>query len=356
MKKVCVSTFCVWSSYGSMLQAFGLQHALKEIDCQGVVALPDVVPKKRWCFEGFTAKSLKGLVVDAHKLLISGKIKNRYAAANSFIRKYIQVEYTGNYDNLRNHPPRADAYIVGSDQVWNPRKMAPDFFLEHIPEGYPRISYAASMGVTRIPAENREGFQRMVAAFDHISVRERDNLSVINECTDRPAQVHIDPVFLVSRDRWREMEVPYPIDGPYILVYPIYWDKGLNQQLKQLHQQTGKTIVAVLGQIQQVYANQRIYDASPEQFLWLIDHADAVVSSSFHGVAMSLVFGKRFSAVIDPNSPSRLTCLLDTLGAQNRAIMELVEDQGQDQNAISRRIEEEKVRSVAYLRKVLYGS
>lgn len=353
MKKVCISTYCVWNSYGSMLQAFGLQYALQQIGCEGFIASTKPAPQAQWTAPRLQAGSPKALAVDVHKHLIAGKLRRRYTAANAFIRENIQIEYFGDWEALRENPPEADAYIAGSDQVWNPRKLDTSFFLDYVPAGNPRISYAASMGITKVPEEKQAEFRRLVEGFDHISLRERDTLPVIDEYTSRTADVHIDPVFLVPEKKWREMEQPYPINEPYILVYPIFWDKKLNQELKQLHKQTGKTIVTVLGQAQQVYANKRIYDASPEQFLWLIDHADAVVSSSFHGIAMSLVFQKPFAAVINPQSPSRLTCLLDTLGVKNSAIGVLAADRPLEYDRVQQRIQKEKSRGMAYLRKVL---
>lgn len=353
MKQVCICTFCVWSSYGSMLQAYGLQYALKQMDCRGFIASTKPVPAKDWTFPGLKSRSVKGLVVDLHRMLISGKLKRKYSACSSFIRRNVNIEYFGSFDALAQDPPPADAYLAGSDQVWNPRKMDPAFFLEFVPEGYPRITYGASMGIPKISADREADFRRLVGRFDHISLRERDNVPVVGAYRDLPPEVHIDPVFLVPQAHWRQMEQPYPIDGPYILVYPIYWDKRLNRQLKALHERTGKTIVAVLGQTQQVYANRRIYDASPEQFLWLIDHADAVISSSFHGIAMSLLFEKQFAAVIDPKSASRLSCLLETLEAKNSTIGELTADRVLDPDALRQKICRERDRSMAYLRKVL---
>lgn len=353
MKQVCICTFCVWNSYGSMLQAYGLQYALKQLDCRGTIASTKPEPAKKWIFPGLKTRSVKGMVVDLHRMLISRKLKRKYSACGSFIRRNINIDYFGSFEALAEAPPRADVYLAGSDQVWNPRKMDPAFFLEFVPEGYPRITYGASMGIPKIPAGKEGDFRRLVRGFDHISLRERDNVPVVGAYTDQMPEVHIDPVFLVPQEHWREMEQPYPIDEPYILVYPIYWEKGLNRQLKALHKKTGKTIVAVLGQAQQVYANRRIYDASPEQFLWLIDHADAVVSSSFHGIAMSLVFEKPFSAVIDPKSPSRLRCLLETLETGNRAIPDLADDAARNYDGLREKINLERGRSMAYLGKVL---
>lgn len=66
------------------------------------------------------------------------------------------------------------------------------------------------------------------------------------------------------------------------------------QKLKELHEKTGYKIVSIQNSLRPIYANKRVMDIGPKQFLWLMDHAEAVVTSSFHGTAFSVIFNKRF--------------------------------------------------------------
>lgn len=339
-----------------MLQALGLQHILSELGFEGCVLRPEPVPPENLKLMLPVFGNLQQRIVDTHKLLNYRALSRKYRNSNAFIRKNIPISYCGSYDTLKREPPEADAFISGSDQVWQPHRMDPFFFLEFVPKQVRRISYAASMGVPVVPTEKVEEFRRYLSGFSYISVRETDSQPVVEALTNKQVHRHIDPVFFLEADRWRNYGRPYhTISKPYILVYAIYWDRDLNTKLKQLHRETGMDVVAITSSLRRIYANKRIYDADPGQFLWLIDHANMVVTSSFHGVAMSILFEKPFSAVIDPGKPSRISCLLDVLGTQNLTIEQLVKSEYQNYELVRQRIEEERERGKHYLSEVLAG-
>lgn len=356
MKKVFTATACIWKSYGSILQAMGLQKKLGIMGYENTILKCEAAPNKELNRTPLKAHTLKRLVVNIHKMFIYSKLNRRYQNTNKFMQENLDITYCKSYENLLQSSPQADAYIAGSDQIWNPQNMRPFFYLDFAEPGVRRVAYAASMGVTKLPQEKEKQFKQYVSRFDYISVREQDNVPIVRQYTDKPISVHIDPVFLLEREAWRSYEECYPgLDTPYVLVFAIYWDKKLNRQLMQLQKDTGVKIVAVCGSLQHIYANKRIYDADPSQFLWLIDHAEAVVSSSFHGVSMAILFNKRLSAVINPSAPSRLMCLLNTLNIDNLPIGQLFSDKKIDYSQVNEKIKEERLRSEAYLREALAG-
>lgn len=354
MKKVNVVTYCDWRSYGSILQSLGLQQTLKKLGFTGSLILPEPVPQKRLRPQLPLRGGLRRRIADVHKLLNHRALSRKYRGCHGFIQTHIPVRYCGSYECIQKNPPEADVYLAGSDQIWHPVLMDPLFFLDFVPAGIPRVSYAASMGNTGIPAGNEERLCRYVQRFDRLSVREADNQKIISQMTDRQVLRHIDPVFLMDREQWRALEKEYPnMEKPYILVYAIYWDRKLNAELKALHETTGMDVVVVTSSPRKIYANQWIYDADPAEFLWLIDHAQMVVTSSFHGTAMSIIFEKPFAAVIDPGMPSRIAGLLEVLEISNASIETLKQGLQMDYGAIAQRIREEQVRSEAYLKEAL---
>ena len=69
------------------------------------------------------------------------------------------------------------------------------------------------------------------------------------------------------------------------------------------------------------YKYQTIFIASPEEFLGWIKNANFVITTSFHGVAFSLIYEKPFVA-IRQNKPSdlRIQSILGQIGALNRFV------------------------------------
>lgn len=352
-KKVCVVTYCEWSSYGSVLQTIGMRSAISKLGAESFVLKDNPAPLSTMSFGFKISKNIKTLIKNLLKVRIKNKIENQYQKSVEFINKNVDIKYYDSYEVLKAHPPKADIYIAGSDQIWHPNLCKPLFFLEFLPENAKKYSYAASMGVTEVPCEKEEKFKKLVSSFDTYSVRESEMIEVLSRYTDKSILHHIDPSFFIDKDGWGIYEKEYSITKPYILVFAIYWDKKLNKKLKLLHKKTGKEIVVISSTINRVWGNRKIYDADCGNFLYLIHNADAVVSSSFHGVALSLNYNKKLSVVVNPNAPSRLNSIMNKVGFKNVEIENLMDfDLGQ-YDQINLKIQEEKQKGIGYLKGIL---
>lgn len=354
MKKVCISTYCEWSSYGSVLQAMGLKQCLQELGFESFIVRDAPAPLAKRDFPLAISKNPKKLIKDILNLYYRPARRRQYERCVQFIKNHIDIRYYNDDRALNGNVPQAEHFLAGSDQIWHPKLCKPAFFLDFVPQGQRRLSYAASMGTTDIPAEKRDEFARLIRGFDALSARETEMADVIGSFTEKDINVHIDPTFLADGESWRKLACEYPVGKPYILVYGIYWDRKLNRQLKLLGRKTGCAIVSLspTGRTN-VWGNRRVCDADPAQFLGLIDHAQAVVSSSFHGVALALNLNKKVAAVISPKAPSRLSSLLESLQVPRCEIADVMEFDLAAYAGINERIARERARSVTYLKEIL---
>ena len=354
MKTAVVSTYCEWNSFGSVLQAIGLQQILKDIGVDSTVIRlresKDIKPVKYR-----KGLNLRSFAVNAEIFLNKNKTVQAHRKNVAFINKHVKVKTYSDYHALKGNPPEADVYIAGSDQIWHPKIKREDFYLNYAPEQKRCVVYAASMGVTELSAEEEGGFCRNLKKFSSLSVREAEMIPVIQRVADKPIYTHIDPVFLRGVDEWRTLQKPYGLKVPYILVYPIYWDKKYNKKLKELKRRTGLPIISIHTGLRNVFADKVIRDADVGEFLWLVDHAQYVITSSFHGVAFSILFNKPFCAVVNPKSPSRINNLLKLLGIKPLNIQLESADDEVDYNEVNKRIREERERSVDYLRREIFS-
>lgn len=352
--RVCISTFCEWESYGSVMQALGLKKCLLDLGHESFIIrdVPAPLSSKTFPFQ-ISLKPKKML-----KQLLGRNARRQrsilYTNSVKFIREHLDIRYFNDYDTLCKCVPSADFYLVGSDQIWNPALCERAFFLDFLPLEQQRLSYAASMGTTQVPEDKEALFAEMISRFDNISVREEEMVEALFPYTEKSIKRHIDPTFLVDARYWRELATEYPVERPYILVYAIYWDKCYNRELKKLHKQTGYDIVALSpAGISRVWSNKKIYDADPGQFLYLIQNAEAVISSSFHGIALAINFNKKVAAVVNPKSPSRICTLLNILGVDKVSVSDVMKFDQSQYELINRRIEEERVHGIQYLKEVL---
>lgn len=353
MEKINVVTYCTGSSYGSMFQALGLKQALLELGYESRIIQADRAPDTVYKNQIHGRLSLKKAVVFSSRQLVLKKLKRRHQNTKAFLDRYFDIEYFDDYQNLCANVKDRKYFLAGSDQIWNPLQLHPEFFLRFVPEGVKKISYAASMGVLNVPEENKKQFEDYVSDFDMLSVREADCAAYISEFSDKEVNTNIDPTFLLGVEKWETYCREYPIDNEYILVYPLYWNKAYNEELKKLHQKTGLDIVVVASNYRGVYANKWVFDADPGQILWLIKNASAVVSSSFHGVAMSVIFQKKVAALLNPGAPSRIRSLLTTLGYPELSILDLAEDKQIDFAAVTSQIMKERMKGITYLKRAM---
>ncbi|MBO5511701.1 MAG: polysaccharide pyruvyl transferase family protein [Clostridia bacterium] len=348
MKEVRVVTYCTWYSLGSIMQSIGLRRALAELDCHSVIWFQD-----DW-FTSTDVRSLNSLVRRCYEIMIGAKRKSGYRKRMAFIGRNLDMDYYSDAAELESKAAadEAEIFLAGSDQIWHPDLCRPTFFLDFA-SGKKRVSYAASMGKTEISPEKLERFTELIRNFDTVSVREQECADVIGALVDRDVEVHIDPTFLLPADEWRQYETPYRIRKPYILVYMLYWNKSCKEKIKQLKKKTGLPVYAIADSLTSVYADKMLHDVGPEEFLWLIDHAEYVVTSSFHGVALSTILNKKFAAVVNPSASSRIVNLMRTLSVPLVAIEDLADAPDFDYATINEAIRKEKERSMQYLKKVL---
>ena len=352
MKKGKVLTFCTWTSIGSILQSYGLKKAIEQIGYNTTILLPD------GSNEFFFSKvhSLKSLISRSFQILIHKKRVTAHRKRLGFIERCLDVEYYRNYEALESISAenRESFYLAGSDQIWHPDQCNKSFFLEFV-RNSKKISYAASMGKTAISNEKRKIVGEYLNGFERISVREEQCRDALQSLTSNEILVHVDPTFLLEQEHWRALEQTYPIEKPYILVYMIYWDSSCRDQIKELKKRTGLPVYAVCSALSRVYADHFLFDVGIEEFLWLVDHAEFVITSSFHGAAMSAIFNKKFAAVINPALPSRVGNLMQTLHIPVVRIDELDKMDYFDYSVINENISRERNRGIQYLSEAING-
>lgn len=341
--RVDVVTFHKEYNYGAALQAFGLQVFITQLGHE--CGIYDYQKKEEKPY--FKQRLLNCLLkLNKKNTLIKQK---RY---KKFYEQYLKTNM-----NLS-----CDMYVVGSDQVWNPScTIDPTFFLNFAPEAAIKISYAASLGVSEIPEDKKPFFRRYLKNFYAISVREDGAKKCIQELTEKNVLVHIDPTLLHKKEFWKTIGSPVSgVPEKYILVYLMHLPKNINKLLSWLQRETKQSIVLLDGQgvVQGFFTNLvkhnvAIHNAGPSEFVWLFDHAQCVVTSSFHGTAFSLIFEKEFYAISDSQG-SRISNILGKCGLT--AIKEtdscFVRNANIDWSFVSNALKSERESSINYFKEI----
>lgn len=317
MTKIALTTKYSAYNFGAMLQTFALQKTIVGLGGECMVVDAD-----RQHPHGLGSwKSPGQIVLNVAYLRHKNELQTAYSRFDEFMHSYQLSRSYASYDELMEQPPEADVYLTGSDQVWNPLDVRESYFLRYAPKDKVRASYAASMGISYMPEGARRIWCEYLQDIDYLSVREETARRLISEMTGREAGVHVDPVFLLTPEEWAAEAVQPSYGKPYILCYVLYRPAWLNQWLRKVHQETGKDIIVVsTDAYRNIYHTKMIRDAGPREMLGWIQSADFVISSSFHGVALSIANRKPFYAVVNPDAPARIADMLGIFHLEDRII------------------------------------
>ncbi len=353
-------------NHGATLQAYALMHYLELLGND--VEIIDYIPAQFKHFRPFycgTEKYAKnpllklayicvkfpGRLYSYVKYLISKRKKN----FNFFWDEYYNLtsKYK-NFEQLKLNPPEADLYIAGSDQIWNTMMdngKDPAYYLQFAPDGKRMATYAASFSVSEIPDELKNQIKKYIESIDFVSVREKSALNILQNLGIDKGQAVLDPVFLLDKEQWNEIESNKVFDEKYILVYDFEGAQSVESFAKEYAKVHNVKIYSLYNNS---YCDKCFEDYGPDMFLSLIKNAEFVISNSFHATAFSIIYKKQF-AVIERQEAinSRMSDLLSLFNIQNRMVINYVELKDIDYNLINKLIENQIIKSKNYLNRVL---
>lgn len=348
---------------GASLQAYALVTYLNSLghNAEIIDYKPEYLNRHYPLWGGASSKYDKPVIRVLYSLAkLPGRLKakssKRKREYDIFKEKYLPVtthRYVTN-EELKNDPPRADVFFAGSDQIWNtkfPNGKDPAFFLDFVPDGAIRASYAASFAVSDIENEWKNIIRKRLEKLDFIAVREKSGVKIIQDLgIDRSVQVS-DPVFLLSCSQWEKIAVKPDLEEPYILVYDFDGNSMMEQLARKIAKKGKCKIYSVLPC---TYADRCFDQEGPLAFLGLIQSAQCILSNSFHATAFSVIFQKDFYVFQRHEGiNTRMQDLMTDLGLSSR----LVSGEGIDDLVISsinyQQVEGKRESMAAYSKKYI---
>lgn len=292
------------NNYGGMLQAYALKTKLEDLG-ENVNHINYKMTKK---------KNIK----DEIKKVV-------YYSRNKKFRKF-RIKYLNliNEDNdfKKFNEENFDAYIVGSDQVWNQRipwEQRKHFFLDFVDKKR-KIAYAASIGSDIIEENEREKISCLLDRLDSISIREETGVKMYQKLTMKKIANVLDPTLLLSRNEWDKIASTRIKEEDYVFSYTLGANKNILNKMDELSYKLGNGIVEI--SYKKNFKNERksINNAGPCEFITLIKNANYVLTNSFHGMVFSIIYGKPFLVFTRGNMNSRIYDLLQILDLKDRII------------------------------------
>lgn len=224
----------------------------------------------------------------------------------------------------------ADIYCTGSDQTWNSgwnNGILPPLFLDFAPADKPKIAYAASFGKFSLNENEKNQTKEFLSKYSFISVRENSAVDICNDLGIKAHQV-VDPTLQMTADYWRTFSKSVKYED-YCLLYQLNTNKAFDRFAVEFCKRKGLKLVRFCHRLDKIFLSADIHLLTPqvEDFVSYIDHADFVLTDSFHCSAFSSNLNKQFLSFY-PEYGGRIKSLLDLLHLENRHIADLnaVED------------------------------
>lgn len=322
--KVGILTLPNSTSYGASLQMFALYQALKKENVE-----PEIINYQNlYMKEGrHTSVSRNSRVKKVCSAMLHMRLKQKFHRFEKSMRMYPRKPLNQS-DMLSAVSSRYDAAICGSDQVWNPDITGSDlsYFLSFCGPNTKRVSYAPSFGRTILPEDFQALIRRELEMFTQLSVRETDGQKLLKKIIEKDVPIVLDPSFLLDCNEWMQQESKYGVcNEPYILYYTVRSSHSLLRFCMDLAKKKNMKVVVVGGNIfsNLLGRNRDIHyacDIDPREWLYLLHHAQCVVTNSFHGTAFSINYQKDFYVEFSSLTNSRLENIIRIFGLEDRVI------------------------------------
>ena len=362
---VGILTFHKAINYGAVLQAYALRTAVEAMGKP--CAVVNYVGEKMHAESRPMYIARCGSVVD--QLLYYYRLPMRAATVKKFeqfCRTSLNLSHEEviGEDALRALPETWDAFITGSDQVFNYDGTGEDFnyYLEFAKGQAKKIAYAPSFGLSTVDQVHAPRVTDALQSFDALSVREELGAQIVEDLIGkRPVQV-CDPTFLISKQQWEQLCIPPKHKKPYVLTY-TFGSRHLEAVAKELAEQIGGIVVNINRSLPGIVGGKNVknaYAPGPQEFLGLIKNAEIVLTNSFHGTALSVLLEKEFYVFTNHYSNSgatnnRFETLAKKLGVTDRVYHSIgsVQRSAVDYSAVRKKISSWREESLSFLSNAL---
>lgn len=353
--KTATVTWASYNNYGTLLQAYALQKSIEQLGYENMIISDREILNERKAKapissaekqltqaqqDGISAR-LQRLLTNPRRLsrmLLMRTNREKYelpyngsqSACDEFRRNELRILYGQTTDSLTTLNDCFDAFICGSDQVWSVHEgvFNPYYYLNFVTKK--KISYATSLGTDKIPSETTQIIKALLANYTAISVREsisaKQLSSLIGECVEWVA----DPTLLHDRVFWERFTKSVKRkEGKYLLCYFLENKAWYFEYARKIAKKLKLKIVLIPNKWDYLSNEYVIRNGvGPKEFVSLIQHAEYVLTDSYHGSIFSLIFEKDFQYLLrfaadDPKSQNiRIQSLYDYLMLQNRIVTE----------------------------------
>lgn len=382
MKKIGIITLYFKNyNYGGLLQAFALQKICEEMGMHAEQIRYDFKAGRnekinlKYRLKGY----LKNLIhikkkydLDKIKKQRLEEIQTRNKLFENFEESISHSDNIYNFCNVSSTKYNYDILICGGDQIWNDwglrEEVLHDFTLEYA-DKKKTFSYAASFGIDSLSNYHMKNLQPGILKLNGVSVREKSAVKLIEQIGRFDAEVVVDPVLLLTKDKWNQLLRSCSLKKEkYVFSYFLGDLSGQHNTLQcWINKQGFKNLIYPhLDRVRmedENWGDIKLY-CGPREFVETIKNASLVITDSYHAVVFSVIYNvefyvlKRNTQVAGKDMNTRIIDFLDDYNLGNRLVS--IEDLASldlkkkiDYNIVNNILEKKRTDSFLFLKKYL---
>lgn len=329
--KIGILTFHRAHNYGAVLQVYALQKYLESrgFSAEIIDYCPGYIKKRNSILPNFPVSfRIKGIVSWALRFfcrcIAYAALKKRYDSFEEFARKNLVLSENAFY-SAKDFRQKSDydAVVFGSDQIWNPNlcEGGDDVFFGRFNFCPRKIGYAISAGSNVEDVFLCDGRKKDIGHFFRISCREKALSDAVKKHTGLLVDVVVDPTLIADKKILDSIADPSLADGKFVFVYELARCKEIKNIAVDISRKLGLKILWLRASYEIELPCGKLINVSPAQFLGLIKNAECVLTTSFHGVALSIAFRRNFYFLSQGlRNENRIYQLLSDVGLIDRFI------------------------------------
>ena len=316
--KVGVFTYHNAYSYGAHLQAYALQEIIRSLGHDAWII--------DYKGDGFVAPRIRDLLCLSRTPWRLPDAINQYYTKKGLLEfaklQHRTVHYPS-YQSLMQAPPVFDAYVCGSDQIWQPKKVLDgrpiqdEYFLSFVKNGGKKIAYAPSFG--RVPSASFIcSMAPYLREFNHVSVREDEMREIVGKVMGQEVPSVCDPTILLGREGFEKI-LPKSKASVGVFYFPLSLNLPRDREICKLLELKYKHLEIVSRNRSLWFVGENV-TPSPIEWVRKIRDSEFVLTNSFHGTVFAILFHKPFITLCWANETQnvRVANLLRKLGLVDR--------------------------------------
>lgn len=369
---ICILSMQRVQNYGSLLQSYALKKVLEEmghtvffLDIErneaddrlrqgGTQLFADEGPQR-----GLFGKLKKLDRYSVNRIRIKMRSKQQEKIMDMF-----RTNVLGLCEDSNNS--RYDCCVIGSDEVFNCLSDAKWGFTSqlfgNVKQANRIITYAASGGATTlelVPAAVASRIRNAFKSVSAFSVRDKNTYNMVSALTDKQVFEHLDPVLIEGFEvELSAMKKPDNLPEKYCVVYSYYNRIHSSEEIKAIKKfcKEHEMEIVSVGAPQMWIKKHLVLE--PFEVLRVFIDAAFVITDTFHGTIFSAKYADRFATITRKSNQNKLGDLIGRLGIEKHWIqsmeqLEVAYVEQNDKARIADMCEQERVRSIRYLRKNL---